>query len=75
MAVRKTLSFALVHFSVAFTVATLLTGSALIGGLMALLEPAVNTVAFYFHERAWSRWGQMQDAAQTPAGLGSCPVC
>ena len=51
----KTLSFAVLHFSVAFTVAYLLTGDVLIGGLLALVEPAINTVAFYFHERAWRR--------------------
>lgn len=50
----KTFSFAILHFSVAFSIAYLLTGSILIGGLMALIEPAINTVVFYFHERAWS---------------------
>lgn len=51
----KTASFAMLHFSVAFSVAYLLTGSLLVGGLMALVEPACNTVVFYFHERAWQR--------------------
>jgi uncharacterized membrane protein len=50
----KTFSFAILHFSVAFSIAYLLTGSMLIGGLMALIEPAINTVVFYFHERAWN---------------------
>lgn len=50
---KKTLTFALMHFTVAFSVAYLLTGSLLIGGLMALVEPAINTVAFYFHEKLW----------------------
>lgn len=50
----KTFSFAILHFSVAFSIAYLLTGSILIGGLMALVEPAINTVVFYFHERAWN---------------------
>lgn len=50
----KTISFAVLHFSVAFSIAYLLTGSILIGGLMALVEPAINTVVFYFHERAWN---------------------
>ncbi len=50
----KTMTFAILHFSVAFTVAYLLTGSALIGGLVALVEPAINTVVFYFHEKAWT---------------------
>lgn len=51
----KTLSFAVLHFSIAFMVAYLLTGSVLTGGLIALIEPACNTVAFYFHERWWGR--------------------
>lgn len=52
---RKTLSFALVHFCVAFLVGWLLSGSVLVGGAIALVEPLVNTVAYYFHERAWER--------------------
>ncbi len=51
----KTGSFAVLHFSVAFSVAYLLTGDWLVGGMMALIEPMINTVAFYFHEQAWSR--------------------
>ncbi|WP_442969612.1 DUF2061 domain-containing protein [Pseudomonas sp. USHLN015] len=61
----KTLTFAVLHFSIAFTVAYLLTGSLLTGGLIALIEPACNTVAFYFHERLWSRRG-----AQPARGYG-----
>jgi uncharacterized membrane protein len=49
----KTMTFALVHFTVAFTVAYLLTGSLIIGGILSLVEPAVNTVAYYFHEKLW----------------------
>lgn len=51
---RKTLSFAAVHFTVAFTIGYLLTGSVLVGGALALIEPACNTVAYYFHEKAWA---------------------
>lgn len=51
----KTATFAAVHFTVAFTVAWLLTGDVLIGGLVALIEPAVNTVAYFFHEKVWQR--------------------
>ncbi|WP_414155370.1 DUF2061 domain-containing protein [Pseudomonas sp. BNK-43-a] len=47
------MSFSVLHFGIAFTVAYLLTDSALIGGLIAVIEPACNTVAFYFHERIW----------------------
>ena len=51
----KTITFAVMHFSVAFTVAYLLTGDLVVGGLVAVVEPAVNTVAYYFHERFWAR--------------------
>jgi len=54
---KKTLSFAAVHFTVAFSLGWLLTGSPVVGGALALIEPALNTVAYYWHERAWSRWG------------------
>lgn len=57
----KTFTFAAVHFSVAFTVAYLLTGSALVGGAIALVEPAINTVAYHIHERLWMRWQQARD--------------
>jgi len=55
---RKALSFAIVHFTVAFSLGYLLTGSVLVGGAVALLEPALNTLAFHFHEKAWERWGK-----------------
>jgi len=52
---RKTLSFAAVHFTVAFTLGYLVTGSVMVGGLLALAEPAINTVAYHLHERVWVR--------------------
>ena len=52
---KKTMTFAVMHFSVAFTVAYLLTGSVVVGGAVALVEPAINTVAFYFHEMGWKK--------------------
>ncbi|MBX9675034.1 MAG: DUF2061 domain-containing protein [Methylotenera sp.] len=54
----KTISFAILHFSVAFTVGYLLTDSALVGGLLAVIEPACNTIVFYFHEKAWKNFEQ-----------------
>jgi uncharacterized membrane protein len=53
--VNKTLSFAVVHFMVAFSVGYALTGSIAVGGAIALIEPALNTVAYFFHEKAWER--------------------
>jgi uncharacterized membrane protein len=51
----KTASFAVVHFTVAFTVGYALSGSVLVGGAIALVEPAVNTVAYFIHEKVWER--------------------
>ncbi len=53
MAGKKTVSFAAIHFTVAFALGWLVTGSPWLGGTLALLEPLVNTAAFYLHERAW----------------------
>ena len=50
----KTLTFAVVHFSVAFSVAYLLTGSLGIASLLAMVEPLCNTVAYFFHEKVWA---------------------
>ncbi|MBM7037981.1 DUF2061 domain-containing protein [Vibrio ulleungensis] len=58
LATIKTISFATVHFSVAFTVVYLLTGDALAGGIIATLEPALNSVAYYFHEKVWIKRSQ-----------------
>ena len=52
---KKTLTFAALHFTIAFSVAYVLTGDILIGSLIAMIEPSVNTVAFYFHEKAWAK--------------------
>jgi uncharacterized membrane protein len=51
----KTLSFAAMHFTVAFGVVYALTGDLVIGGAVALIEPAVNTIAYHFHEKVWER--------------------
>jgi len=53
--ISKTVSFTIMHFSIAFTVAYLLTGDIMIGGLVALVEPAVNTVGYIIHEKIWNR--------------------
>ena len=61
----KTLSFAAVHFGVAFSVAYLLTGSWLVGSAIALVEPVVNTLAYHFHEKAWERIRRHRSAGAT----------
>lgn len=63
MAMIKTLTFACIHFSVAFSVAYLLTGSVALGGALAVVEPLCNTVAYHFHERVWATLGRGVAAA------------
>ena len=60
----KTMTFAIMHFSIAFSVAYLITGSLLVGGLVAIVEPAINTVAFYFHEIVWNKVQQADVASE-----------
>lgn len=62
----KTITFACVHFTVAFTVAYLLTGSVVVGGAVALVEPLFNTVAYHLHEKAWQRFGRRKASSERP---------
>jgi len=67
----KTATFAATHFAVAFGVAYALTGDIGISGALALVEPACNTVAYYFHEKAWLRFGG-RNARNDPGSAGHC---
>lgn len=49
----KTLTYLTIHLTVGFSVAYLMTGSIQIAGGIALVEPCVNAVAFFFHEKIW----------------------
>lgn len=49
----KTFSFLSLHLVVGFCVAYAFTGSVALAGGIALVEPLVNAVVFFFHERAW----------------------
>ena len=60
----KTITFAILHFSVAFSVAYILTGSIGVSSAVALVEPIVNTVVFYFHEKAWHRYEKNKSEKQ-----------
>ena len=63
----KTTTFAIMHFSIAFLVAWLLTGDVLVGGLVATVEPAVNTVGYFFHEKIWQRIARNRQRADERA--------
>jgi uncharacterized membrane protein len=62
----KTFTYLALHLTIGFSVAYLLTGSVHIAGGIALIEPCVNAVAFFFHEKAWAKRGRapVPDSAQ-----------
>ncbi len=60
---RKTASYYLVHVTVAALVAYAVTGSFLLALTLSLLEPTVQAFAFFFHEKAWQRWGDQRAAS------------
>lgn len=69
----KTLTFAALHFSTAFSITYVLTGSIGISGAVALVAPLINTVVFYFHEKAWNLYEKNKTVQQTqPFQLHRC---
>ncbi|WP_152221733.1 DUF2061 domain-containing protein [Pseudomonas sp. SCB32] len=63
----KTVTFTLMHFTIAFSVAYALTGSIAVGGLVAIVEPLCNAVGFHFHEKFWKRLEQGRPSEAAPA--------
>ncbi|PJK04728.1 hypothetical protein CO610_11415 [Lysobacteraceae bacterium NML95-0200] len=51
----KTASYYVMHISVAALVAYAVTGNLLMALTLSLLEPTVQAVAFFFHEKVWAR--------------------
>lgn len=51
----KTLTYLILHLIIGFSVAYALTGSLVVAGGIAVIEPICNAVAFFFHEKAWKR--------------------
>lgn len=52
---KKTFSYYIMHITVAMFVAYLVTGSFIMAATLSLLEPTVQAVAFFIHERFWER--------------------
>ena len=58
----KTLSFAGLHMGVRYA----MTGNPWVGGALALVEPACNTVVYHFHEKVWKRIEARRPAVPPP---------
>ncbi|MDQ2820871.1 MAG: DUF2061 domain-containing protein [Pseudomonadota bacterium] len=50
----KRVSQVVTHMSIAFALASIISGSALLGGLAIIVEPIINVVLLPFHEKAWA---------------------
>ena len=51
----KTGSYYVIHITVAALVAYAVTGNLVASFTLSLLEPSVQAVVFFFHEKAWAR--------------------
>lgn len=60
----KTASFGVMHLVTAFGVSYVLTGDVAIAGAITFVEPAVNTVMHYFHDKHWHRIAGMFKSEQ-----------
>jgi uncharacterized membrane protein len=74
----KTGSYYLLHIVVAAAVAYAVTGNLWAAITLSLLEPTVQAVAYFFHEKAWTaadRKAQAKEQAENPVEPGSCGAC
>ena len=62
---KKTASYYVMHITVAMLVGFAVTGSLWMALTLSLVEPTVQAVAFFFHEKAWERWGRRRRAQTT----------
>ncbi len=66
----KTGSYYLMHMVVAAAVAYAVTGNLWAAMTLSILEPTVQAVAYFFHERAWARRDAALPTGEMPP-LGS----
>ena len=53
---KKTLSYYIMHISVAMIVAYMITGNLIMAATLSLIEPTVQAFAFFFHEKVWNHF-------------------
>lgn len=64
---KKTASYYVTHITVAAAVAYAVTGSWVAAVTLSLLEPTVQTIVYFFHEKIWSRYEKKQPANEVAA--------
>ncbi len=70
----KTLTYLTIHLTVGFSVAYALTGSVQVAGGIALIEPCINAVAFFFHEKVWKHHLAKREKAATAPRTYALPI-
>lgn len=71
-ALMKTGTYYVMHVTVAAAVAYAVTGNLWAALTLSLLEPTVQAVAYFFHERAWAR--VLHRTAAPPATPAAAPA-
>lgn len=52
---QKTFSYYIMHITVAMLVGYVVTGNLWMAITLSLVEPTVQAVAFFFHEKVWNK--------------------
>lgn len=60
---KKTATYYVMHITVAAAVGYAVTGNLWMALTLSLVEPTVQAVAFFFHEKAWERAERKQPQA------------
>lgn len=58
----KTITYCLMHFTVAITIAYILSGNWAIALSIGIIEPLVQTFCYNLHERGWNKAGETHRA-------------
>ena len=67
--IKKTVSYYFTHITVAAAVAYAVTGSWVAAVTLSLLEPTVQAIVYFFHEKIWSRYDR-QKVSNRDAAFG-----
>lgn len=59
---KKTLSYYVMHITVAMVVGYLVTGNLWMAITLSLIEPTVQAIAYFFHEKLWNKHNSKQDS-------------
>ena len=52
---KKTCSYYIMHIAIALLVGYFVTGSIWMALTLSLLEPTIQAIAFFFHEKVWEK--------------------